>query len=205
LRKHGFTANVAGTISKTRIIRISYQGQTETFMNLKKESIFGFKDENITNVDEIEVEELSATDASEIQALLQRVWSTAYEYPKEWREKRILTKEQISKEMQEDYHYFGIRMNNKLAGFYKALITDNGLLGEHQTVDPDCRGLGLATAMYHQFIKFAKENNCKKVYVNALVNQVATIKILKKIGFRKKGQEYEQAKGMRVQMFEKDV
>jgi RimJ/RimL family protein N-acetyltransferase len=198
---------VVGTISKTRAMRISYQGQTETFMNLEKESIFGVKKKNKAEVEakKIEVKELLETDAPEIEALLQKVWSTANEYPKEWRKKRILSKKHILKEMQKGHHYFGIRIDNKLGGVYKALITDNGLLGEHQTVDPDYRGLGLATAMYHQFIGFAKQNNCKKVYVNILANQIPSKKTLEKMGFHTKGQEYEQAKGMKVQMYVKDI
>jgi RimJ/RimL family protein N-acetyltransferase len=59
--------------------------------------------------------------------------------------------------------------------------------------------------MYHQFIRFAKESNCKKVYVNTLVDQAATIKILRKMGFQKRGQEFEQARGMKVQTYKKDV
>jgi len=201
------SANEVGTITKTRTIRVSYQCQAETFMNFEKESIFGLKGENTkkAEAEKIEVKELSETDALDIEALLKRVWSTAYEYPEEWREKRILAKQQILKEMNEGYHYFGVRTGCKLVGVYKALVTESGLLGEHQSVDPDYRGLGLATAMYHQFIRFAKENNCKKVYVNTLVNQAATIKILKKRGFHKKGEEYEQAKSMKVQLYEKDV
>jgi len=207
LRKHGLTANVAGTISKARAIRISYCGQVETFMNLEKESIFGFKERNTAEVkaEKIEVKKLSETDALKIEMLLQKVWSTAYEYPEEWRNRRILTREQILKEMQKGYNYFGIRIGNKLRGVYKALVTDNGLLGEHQTVDPEYRGLGLATAMYHQFIRLARLNNCKKVYVNILANQTASRRILEKMGFRKKGREYEQAKGMAVQIYEKNV
>jgi len=176
-------------------------------MNLEKESIFGFKEENTTETKtkKIVVKELSESDALEIEALLKKVWSTAYEYPEEWRDRRILTEEQILMEMQRGYHYFGIRIGNKLGGVYKALVTDNCLLGEHQTVDPDYRGLGLATAMYHQFVRFAKQNNCQKVYVNILANQIASRRILEKMGFRKKGREYEQAKGMAVQIYEKNV
>jgi len=207
LRKHGFTANVVGKILETKTIQVSFYNQVETFMNLEKESIFGFSKENAVQpeIKKIEVEELSEKDAPEIEALLRKVWLTAYEYPEDWRKKRILSREQIFKEMQEGYYYFGIRMDNKLAGIYKALLTEKGLFGETQSVDPDYRGLGLATAMYRQFIKFAKENNCEKVCVNTLVNQAATTKILRKMGFHKKGREYEQAKGMKVQMYEKEV
>jgi len=209
LSKHGLTAKVAGTITKRRIVQISYQDQTGTIMNLTEQSIFGVdKREKRGRVDaeEIEVKELPQTDVAEIEALLNKVWATAYEYPEEWRRNRILTKEQILKEMKSGYHYFGIRVGGgKLAGLYKAFVTKEGLFGEHQTVDPDHRAFGLATAMYHQFIRFAKENNCKKVYVNILANQIASRRILEKMGFHKKGREYEQAKGMKVQMYQHHV
>ena len=207
LRKHGLTANAVGTTSEKRVIRVFYRGQAEMFMNLEMESIFGLREENTTEAkaEKIEVRELSQASAPEIEMLFKKVWSTAYEYPKEWIKSRTPTKRQISIEMQKGYHYFGIRFGNKLVGVYKALITENGLFGEHQSVDPDYRGFGLATAMYHQFIGFGKENNCKKVYVNILANQLASRKILEKMGFRKKGPEYEQAKGMKVQMYERDA
>lgn len=207
LRKHKLTANAVGVISQKRVLQVSFQGQVETFVNLKEESIFGFKKEATTETSErkIEVKELSESDAPEIEALLEKVWSTATEYPEEWRKRRILTKEQILKEMKDAYHYFGIKVSDKLAGVYKALVTKEGLFGEHQTVDPDFRGFGLATAMYRQFIGFARENNCKKAYVNILANQVASRKILENMRFRMKGREYEQAKGMTVQMYQRDV
>jgi RimJ/RimL family protein N-acetyltransferase len=207
LRKHGLTADVAGKITKTKTIQISYQGQDETFMNLEKESIFGLgkKTFNEAKAHKIDVRELSESDAAEIEELFKNVWSKAYEYPEEWRQRRILTKKQILNEMKKGYRYFGIRIGNRLVGVYKALITGNDLFGEHQTVDPEFRGFGLATAMYHQFIKFAAENNCNKIYVNILVNQAASIKAVEKMGFHKKGQEYEQAKGMKVQMYELEI
>jgi len=207
LRSRELTANVVGTILKTKTIKILYQGQAERFMNLEKESIFGLKEESLAKikVNETHVKELTQEHAPQIEVLLKKVWSTAYEYPEEWRKARILTKEQVLNEMSAGFYYFGVIINDKLVGVYKAIVADDGLLGEHQSVDPVYKGLGLATAMYHQFIRFAKENNCKKVYVNTLVNQAASIKILKKMKFRKRGQEYEQAKSMKVQTYEKDV
>jgi len=207
LRSHELTANAVGTTLKTKTLQISFQGQIETFMNFEEESIFGLKEKSSekTEIDENHVNELSQEHAPEIEELFKKVWSAAYEYPEEWRNARMLSKEQILKEMKEGYHFFGVAINGKLVGVYKALFTREGLFGEHQSVDPDYRGLGLATIMYHQFMRFAKEKNCKKVYVNTLVNQAASIKILKKMGFRRKGQEYDQAEGMKVQMFEKDV
>jgi len=207
LENHGLTANAVGRITETRAIRISYRGQIETFMNLSEDSIFGFKEEKaiLSRTEKHAVKELSEKDTLRIEALLKKVWSTSYEYPEEWRTKRILTERQVRDEMQQSCHYFGIEIDGKLAGIYKAWITDTGLFGEHQSVDPEYRGLGLATAMYHQFIGFAKENKCRRVYVNTLVNQAATIKTLKKLGFHKTRPEYEQAKGMRVQTYELHV
>jgi len=204
LRSHELTANVVGTILQPKTIQISHQGQVETFMNLKKESIFGLKGGSSaqTKVNETYVKELSPEHASQIEALLKKVWSTAYEYPEKWRKARMLSEKQILNEMNAGYHYFGITIDNKLAGVYKAKVTEDGLFGEHQSVDQGYRGHGLATAMYKQFVRFARENNCKKVYVNILANQASSRKIVEKMGFHKKGGEYEQAKDMVVQMYE---
>ncbi len=175
-------------------------------MNIKSESDFDLIEKKAdTKPVKIEVKELYKADISEIESLLKTVWSTAFEYPKDWRERRMLTQEQILQEIQRGYHYFGIRINGKLAGLYKAIITKDGLLGEHQAVDPNFRGQGLATAMYYQFMDFCKQNNCGKVYVNVLSKQTASIKIMEKLGFQKSGKEYEQAKGMLVQIYEKKV
>jgi hypothetical protein len=204
LQEHGLTANSVGRVIKEKVIQVSYQGQNETFMKLDEESIFGLKRIIMpTRITEADVKELSEQDAIEIERLFKRVWSTAYEYPEEWREQRMLTKERIVKEMRNGYHYFGIKINDKLIGLYKALITDNGLFGEHQSVDPDYRGLGLATAMYRQFINHARRHGLKRVYVNILASQIASRKIVEKMGFSKKGKEFEQARGMKVQTYEK--
>ncbi len=154
---------------------------------------------------DVKVEKLTKDDALDIENLFERVWPNAYEYPEEWRRKRTLKREQIKAEMDAGYYYFGIRLNGKLVGVYKALITELGLFGEHQSVDPDYRGRGLATAMYHQFLNFAKDCGCKSVYVNILVGQTASERIVERLGFRRKGHPYEQAKGMLVQMYELEV
>lgn len=162
-------------------------------------------DEVKAQLNEIKVKELFEEDVPEIESLLRKVWSTAFEYPDDWREKRMLNQKQILQEMQKGYHYFGIRIDNKLAGLYKAKVTKDGLFGEHQAVDPNYRGRGLATAMYLQFMDFCKQNNCGKVYINVLAKQDASVKIMEKLGFQKSGSEYEQAKGMVVQIYEKKV
>jgi GNAT superfamily N-acetyltransferase len=152
------------------------------------------------------VEELSEIDVSKISRLFRKVWlEDAEEYPEEWRKSRALNRAQILKEMKEGYHFFGMRINNQLAGVYKALITLEGLFGEHQSVHPDCRNQGLATTMYEHFIDFAKRHNCKKAYVNILSNQTASRKIVEKMGFSKKENAFEQAHGMLVQTYEKQV
>jgi GNAT superfamily N-acetyltransferase len=152
------------------------------------------------------VEELGETDVSEISNLLREVWlDNADEYPTEWRKSRALNPRQIAEEMEEGYCFFGIRMNNRLVGVYKALITDEGLFGEHQSVHPNYRKQGIATAMYEHFINYAKMHNCRKVYVNILLNQTASRRIVENMGFYEKGEPFEQSEGMMVQTYEKQV
>jgi len=151
----------------------------------------------------IRVCRLGKRDSREIQTLLKKVWPTAHEYPEEWRKKRTLNHREIEEEMDNGYQYFGIRIRGRIVGIYKASILEDGCFGEHQSIHPDYRGRGLAKLMYKQFFRFARKNNCKKVYVNILANQLMARKFVESLGFKKKGPEYEQVKGMLVQMYEK--
>ena len=154
--------------------------------------------------DALKVEKLSENDAAEIEWLLKEVWPKAAGYPKKWREARVIGQRQIIGEMNAGLYYFGIRANGRIVGSYKASITGDAFVGEHQSVHPAYRKHGLAKAMYEQFIKFAKEIGCKKVRVNVLPSQVASVKIVKKYGF-KLMREYEQIPKMLVHLYEKKI
>jgi RimJ/RimL family protein N-acetyltransferase len=153
--------------------------------------------------EEIRVVEFSEADAEEISELFRQVWPLALEYPKHWRKKRMYTPAKITREMRSGYHYFGSRLQGKIVGVYKAIITDKGLYGEHQTVRPECRTSGLASAMYIQFAEYGKEHGCQRNYCNILVGQEVGERLMKKFGFTPWGKPYEQAKGMLVQMYER--
>lgn len=155
--------------------------------------------------EEIKIIEFTEEDAEEISRLFRQVWPLAKEYPKHWREKRMYTPQQIIEEMRSGYHYFGSRLGGKIVGVYKAIITEKGLFGEHQTVSPMCRASGLASAMYMQFEQYAREHECPRVYCNILVGQTTSEHLMKKFGFKPWGKPYEQAPGMLVQMYEKPV
>ncbi|MFQ5836757.1 MAG: GNAT family N-acetyltransferase [Candidatus Bathyarchaeia archaeon] len=157
-----------------------------------------------TEKDEFTVEGLFEKDATKVEDLLKEVWSNATEYPEKWRKARAIGRSQIIIEMNTGFHYFGIRLNGKIVGFYKARITKDAYLGEHQSVHPAYRGRGLAKAMYTHFIQFAKETGYKKIRVNILPNQIASVKLMKKFGF-KKVMEYEQIPRMLVHLYEKKI
>lgn len=48
-----------------------------------------------------------------------------------------------------------------------------------------------------------RKHSLKRVYVNILASQIASRKIVEKMGFSRKGKEFEQAKGMKAQTYEK--
>jgi len=154
--------------------------------------------------DALKVEKLSENDAAEIEWLLKEVWPKATEYPRKWREARVISQRQIIGEMSAGLYYFGIRANGRIVGSYKASITGDAFIGEHQSVHPAYRRHGLAKAMYEHFIKFAKEIECKEVRVNVLPSQVASVKIVEKHGFVKI-KECEQILGMLVHLYEKKI
>ncbi len=155
--------------------------------------------------EKIKIVEFTEADAEEISELFRQAWPIATEYPEFWRKKRMYTPEQIIEDMRSGYHYFGSRLGGKIVGVYKAIITDKGLFGEHQTVSPSCRASGLASAMYIQFEEYARAHGCPRVYCNILVGQKVGERLMKKFGFRPWGEPYEQAPGMMVQMYEKPV
>lgn len=151
------------------------------------------------------VEKLSKADAAAIANLYAEAWPKAYEYPEEWRRKRTISKGQVEKEMEEGYTYFGVRMDGKLVGVYKVKRVGEGLFAEHQAVHPDYRGQGLAVSMYEQLLKYAKEEGAKWVRVNILVGHAPSEKCVNKLCFKKVGELWEQAKGMLVQTWEREI
>lgn len=148
------------------------------------------------------VERLNVEDSFEVEELFRLVWPFAEEYPVEWRRRRCLSSKEIAREISEGYHYFGIRLEGRLVAVYKAKIEGNVCLGEHLSIHPDYRRQGLAKAMYKHILRFAKEKGCVSVRVNILPTQTASVKIVKKFGFRKI-REYEQIPGMLVHLYEK--
>ena len=154
--------------------------------------------------DEFKIERLFEKDAIKVENLLKEVWSNANEYPEKWRKARAIGRNQIVIEMNAGFHYFGIRFNEKIVGFYKARITKNAYLGEHQSVHPAYRGRGLAKTMYSHFIHFAEKAGYRMIHVNILPNQVASVKLMEEFGF-KKVMEYEQIPGMLVNLYEKKI
>jgi hypothetical protein len=155
--------------------------------------------------EEIRIVEFSEEDAEEISELFIRVWSEATEYPEIWRTRRMYSSQQVIDEMRNGYHYFGSRLRGIIVGVYKAKITEDGLLGEQQTVNPECRDTGLASAMYLQFARYGQKHGCVRNYCNILVGQEVGEKLMKKFGFRPWGEPYEQIEGMWVQMYERPL
>jgi GNAT superfamily N-acetyltransferase len=149
--------------------------------------------------------ELGKKDAKDVSALYKEVWPKAYEYPKEWREKRAISEAEVKSEMDYGYYFFGVRIEGKLVGVYKASITDRGCFGEQQVVLPEYSAQGVASAMYEQFYEFAKANKCKVNYVNILAGNKPCERAMKKFNFYKTGEPWEQSKGMLVQTYERKV
>jgi len=148
---------------------------------------------------------LSDEDAKDISALYKEVWPRAYEYPKEWREKRTMSAAEIKSEMDSGYIFFGVRIEDKLVGVYKASITDRGCFGEQQAVHPEYSAQGVASAMYEQFYEFAKANKCAVNYVNILAGNVPCERAMSRFNFYKTGESWVQSKGMLVQTYERKV
>lgn len=153
--------------------------------------------------EDISIIEFGEEDAYEISELFRQAWPLAKEYPEHWRKKRMYTPEQVVADMRNGYHYFGSRFQGEIVGLYKAKITEKGLFGEHQTVQPECRATGLASAMYLQFAEYGRAHGCQRNYCNILVGQEVGEKLMKKFGFQLWGEPYNQSEDMLVQTYER--
>ena len=148
---------------------------------------------------------LGEEDAKDISTLYKEVWPKAYEYPKEWREKRAIGAAEIKREMDSGHYFFGVRIEGKLVGVYKASITERGCFGEQQAVHPEYSAQGVASAMYEQFYEFAKANKSAVNYVNILAGNEPCERAMSRFNFYKTGEAWEQSKGMLVQTYERKV
>jgi len=155
--------------------------------------------------EEIRIIEFGEEDAKEISELFRQVWPLAKEYPEQWRKTRMYTVEQIIQDMNDGIHYFGSRLQGSIVGLYKAKITEKGLFGEHQTVRPECRTSGLASAMYLQFAEYGIKHGCQRNYCNILEGQEVGERLMKKFGFVPWDEPFEQIEGMMVQMYERPL
>ncbi len=153
--------------------------------------------------EDIQIIEFTETDANELAELMALVWTEATHIPLEWRQRRILTPEQIVTEMKEGYQYFGTRLEGLIAGFYKTFPKPEGLYGEHQTVHPHYRQRGLVRAMYRQFIALAHKLEVPSNLCNILYNHETMRQLVESFGFQPEGEPYEQAHGMRVQLYKR--
>jgi RimJ/RimL family protein N-acetyltransferase len=149
--------------------------------------------------------QLSKEAATDISALYKAVWLKAYDYPKEWRDNRAMSAEEIRKEMDSGYVFFGVYVKDELVGVYKATLTGRGCYGEQQAVLIEYQNQGVAYAMYEQFLEFAKANKCKTNYVNILVGNEPCERAMKRYNFYKTGEPWEQSRGMLVQTYERKV
>jgi GNAT superfamily N-acetyltransferase len=151
------------------------------------------------------VVQLSKADAKDISALYMAVWLKACDYPEEWREKRAMSEDVITNEMDAGYLFFGVHEKDTLVGVYKISLTERGCYGEQQAVLLEYQNRGVAYAMYEQFLEFAKTNKCRVNYVNILIGNEPCERAMKKYNFYKTGEPWEQSKGMCVQTYERKV
>lgn len=151
------------------------------------------------------MEELGPSDAKDVEGLFRVVWPQAKEYPEEWRRKRMLSAEEIVEEMESGYRYFGMRLEGRIVGVYKARIRGDICFGEHQSIHPECRVAGLAEAMYDQFFELAERTNCRKNVVSILIGHGIGELCVGRYSFQKAGEPFEQSKGMLVQRYEREI
>ncbi len=97
---------------------------------------------------------------------------------------KFQSKHAITEQLKNNFYYFFIVENNKAVGYIGVQIRKEELFLSKIYVRLSERGKGYAKNAIKFIEKFAKDNNLDKIRLTVNKNNLATIKIYEKIGFR---------------------
>jgi GNAT superfamily N-acetyltransferase len=151
----------------------------------------------------IVVERLTHLDVNDICALYKRVWDgfkgdLAIELVKEWQPSPL----EFTSWM-EGVTYFAARRDGKMIGAIGCEIADGSCRLVHMAVDGDARRQGVATALTNAAVEWARHNNSRSVWADALSRFTAAASVFKGLGFTECGVLHRHYWNEDVRLFEK--
>ena len=150
----------------------------------------------------IVVERMTHEGVQEICSLYKRVWDRFPDLPTDLAKAWEPTPLEFTSWM-EGVVYFTARIDGKMVGAIGCEVEDGSCRLLHLVADPDWRHKGVATALTHQAIEWARKSQCGSVWVEALARFSAAAELLKKMGFDECGVFHRHLRNEDVRLFEK--
>lgn len=149
------------------------------------------------------VERLAHKDIPEICALYKRVSETfRSEFPAEIVKAWQPTPLEFTSWM-EGVTYFCARQDGRLIGAIGCRITDGSCRLVHFAVDPDSRRKGVATALAHSAVEWARHNAIRSIWVDPLARFAGASELFRRLGFTEAGTLHQHYFAEDVRLFEK--
>ena len=136
---------------------------------------------------EVAVERVTHQDVNEVCALYKRVWDAQKgdlkpEMIKAWQPAPL----EFTRSM-EGVSYFAARRDSKMVGAIGCQTSDGSCRIVHLAVDADQRRQGVASALAHSAIEWARHSNCHSVWVDAPAKLESAASAFLKLGFQECG------------------
>lgn len=150
----------------------------------------------------IVIERLTHLDINDICALYKRVWDAfkgdlAPELVKAWQPTPL----EFTSWM-EGVTYFAARRDGKLIGAIGCEIADGACRLTNLSVDPEARRQGVARALTHAAIEWARHSQTRSVWADALARFTEAAGVLKSAGFVESGVLHRHFYNEDVRLFE---
>ncbi len=124
-----------------------------------------------------------------LEELAREIWTEHYipiigEKQVSYMLEKFQSKKAIIEQLKDNYYYFFIEENDKVVGYIGVQIRQAELFLSKVYVRSSERGNGYAKNAIKFIEKFSKDNNLDKLKLTVNKNNLTTIKIYEKIGFR---------------------
>ncbi|MFX1368871.1 MAG: GNAT family N-acetyltransferase [Promethearchaeota archaeon] len=148
------------------------------------------------------IREAGENDAWQISTLYRRVWDEfETQFPKELKESRQPSEEEMKRWMEQEAYLVAV-LKDEVVGVVGCRLMHGTCLLTHMAVDKIHRGKGVGTALVEQVIRYAKENNAFKIWLDTVPFLREAISLYEKFGFRKCGHLRKHLWGLDMELYE---
>lgn len=129
-----------------------------------------------------------------VYAVAESIWEQYYtpilgEAQVEYMVDKFLSPDAIVEQINSGYEYFLFSYDYTFAGFAAILEKDNELFLSKLYVDEEFRGKGIGKHMFQKFVEICKMRNLKKIWLTCNRNNVNSLAVYDRLGFKKTREE----------------